>query len=232
MKRKRIVSSHLALACFCTALAAGCATPDSGGVRTYQQGIPMAPRAPAFNPMADAPHTVGQPGHVAREHVPRTASTRILPETPETRREAGIWASGLPTAKEEWPVFPSILGVPLPLPVGAKTNDERYYARKCGRHMHRLADAESPDAGDAFSEAARRCLAARLYRACMDAEDAALLDGAHDASFAQYITATRAVAAAFMKSACATVPRDATVDGIVEKLSRLYTTAARKGGTP
>lgn len=27
------------------------------------QGVPVAPRAPAFNPALDAPITVGQPGH-------------------------------------------------------------------------------------------------------------------------------------------------------------------------
>lgn len=59
----------------------------------YRQGAPMPPRPPAFNPGQDAPYVIGQPGYVgAPESLPRSPYTRVLPQTPKTRREAGVWA--------------------------------------------------------------------------------------------------------------------------------------------
>lgn len=65
---------------------AGCA---SSAPRQYAQGIPTAPRPPAFNPAWDAPHTTGQPGYVGpAENIPRSPHKRVLPPA----NEPGLWA--------------------------------------------------------------------------------------------------------------------------------------------
>jgi hypothetical protein len=69
-----------------------------------------AARPPAFNPAQDAPHTVGQPGHLAPEPLPRSPHKRVLP--PE--RGPGIWAGDEPKGSAETQP-PSILDVILPV---------------------------------------------------------------------------------------------------------------------
>jgi len=73
------------------------------------------PVAPPFSPVLDAPVTVGQPGYVGElERAPRSPHKRVLPQTPETRKEAGIWAANAPSQTE-----PVLLGVRLPVPPDA-----------------------------------------------------------------------------------------------------------------
>lgn len=85
-------------------LVAGC---GSGVHRTtYRQSA--FPTTPAFSPVEDAPHTVGQPGYVGEpEKAPRGTDRRVLPPT----REPGIWASDRPR-----PVAPPVRtpGEPIP----------------------------------------------------------------------------------------------------------------------
>lgn len=78
----------------------------------YQRGAPAAP-TPAFSPTRAAPHTVGQPGWEPPEY-PRGGSRRVLPETPATRREPGLWGSEPPKAQAG--AFPRLLEVPVPVP--------------------------------------------------------------------------------------------------------------------
>lgn len=65
----------------------------------YEQGA-FRPAPPVFVPSQDAPHTVGQPGYVTppASQPERSPHTRVLPETPETRREPGLWAGDEPKA--------------------------------------------------------------------------------------------------------------------------------------
>jgi hypothetical protein len=70
----------------------------------YGQGIVRPVRPPTFRPVDDAPHKTGQPGHVPGVRVapePQPKPTRLLPQTPETARQPGIWASKEPQAVPE-----------------------------------------------------------------------------------------------------------------------------------
>jgi hypothetical protein len=83
----------------------------------YKQGVYTPARAPTFNPVEDAPHTVGQPGYVGRpESLPRSPNKRILPQTPETRQEPGLWAGDEPMASLSNQREPKILGLIAPFP--------------------------------------------------------------------------------------------------------------------
>jgi hypothetical protein len=57
------------------------------------------PAPPVFVPSQDAPHTVGQPGHVRTTpelEMPRPS--RVLPEDERTRKGPGLWAGDQPKA--------------------------------------------------------------------------------------------------------------------------------------
>lgn len=81
----------------------------AGRPHTYRQGAPMAPMAPAFSPVEDAPHTLGQPGYVAPPNFPRSPNTRYLPAS----TEPGLWASDQPTAMIGMKLT-EVLGVVVP----------------------------------------------------------------------------------------------------------------------
>lgn len=83
---------------------AGCA---SGPPTTYARGAP-GPTAPTFRPSQDAPHTVGQPGHLRPAQLPRSPHKRVLP--PST--EPGIYAGDQPRAakRESADARPMLLG--------------------------------------------------------------------------------------------------------------------------
>lgn len=68
------------------------------------------PRPPPFNPAMDAPHTMGQSGHLAPEPLPRSPHKQVLPP----QAGPGIWAGDEPKAIEkpifvltEVPIYPS-----------------------------------------------------------------------------------------------------------------------------
>jgi hypothetical protein len=125
-----------------------------------------APRPPSFSPTMDAPITVGQPGHVGPMVLPpRSPHTRVLPQTPETMKAPGIWASDEPLGI----VAPEIFGLPMPLPTSAP-NDPRLdaLARRCASSM----DATAREVGvspipDGVSVDVRMCLAMHLYNYCL-----------------------------------------------------------------
>lgn len=73
-------AARLPMALALLALAAAACAPAAPS--QYAQGAPMAPRAPAFSPAEDAPHTVGQPGHMRPGiHLePNPRPERILPD--------------------------------------------------------------------------------------------------------------------------------------------------------
>jgi hypothetical protein len=95
---------HAVLMLFLSACAAG---PE------YHQGA-YRPAPPMFVPSQDAPHTVGQPGHLRpQKDYPKSPHKRPLPPT----REPGIWASEDPDSAfasiydKPWPVYPKTPGI-------------------------------------------------------------------------------------------------------------------------
>jgi hypothetical protein len=109
-------------------LAACSSTPDVPP--EYRQGV-YRPAPPVFNPAQDAPHTVGQPGHLRQpQEYPKSPHKRELPPT----KEPGLWAGdgeqasiGIDTERG-----PVVLGVPLAVfDPPAPANLDEMYARFC-----------------------------------------------------------------------------------------------------
>lgn len=124
------------------------------------------PAPPPFNPAMDAPITIGHPGTVAPRKPERSPHKRVLPQTPETRREDGLWASdGEPLGRS----LPLLLGQPVPFPPDG-TNDQRLdaLANACATTMNSAAEG----AGIAsflrvVPDEARLCLSMQLYHYCL-----------------------------------------------------------------
>lgn len=141
------------------------ACAGSGLPREYRQGAVVAPRAPVFNPTLDAPVTTGQPGHVAPAKMPRSPYGRVLPETPETRKEPGIWAGNV----ERLPVTPVIGGVQIPFPDGAEDDAAQNPTRVCALSIGAVLNDVQGGVGAsllALPAGARECMAARLFATC------------------------------------------------------------------
>jgi len=147
-----------------------CACSSSPERREYRQSA--FPSAPAFNPVTDSPITTGQPGYVGSpERLPRGTDRRRLPETPNTRKEPGLWASGGPDVVDM--TEPRLLGVLLPLPDESDT-DDRATALRCAAGMSTMVTVASGRSVDAaisraagLSAVERSCIAASLYLACL-----------------------------------------------------------------
>lgn len=155
---------------FLLVLLTGCGTARP---TQYAQGIPTAPPAPTFNPAWDAPHTVGQPGYVGPvENIPRSPHTRTLPETPTTRKEAGLWSgesegdtrAALSTPKDS---DPRVLGVPLPILEG-KRGPYMAPVRECADELmgHIMGHPKFTDL-TSLSPAQLRCFVARVHETCL-----------------------------------------------------------------
>lgn len=150
-------------------LLAGCAaTPPT----QYAQGVPVAPRAPSFSPTLDAPITVGQPGYVGpAENLPRSPHGRVLPQTPETQREPGLWVGDQPRGSfSPWSDRePIIVGVVLPEPTGDDPEERlvRHRVRKCAYRADTLFNIKMrPEDLVAAPANVRACLAAYAFRYC------------------------------------------------------------------
>lgn len=177
-----------------------CAAPSS---TEYRRGVLAPPPAPA-RPGVGAP-VVGQPGRAPA--APQSPYTRVLPETPETMRRPGIWATSSPPDDGE---FVLILGVPFP---PATVNSEaRTAARYCSETINRSALAVGRASfPPSLTTAMRRCAAARMAWQCADqhAENwtamrkrAAKVNLAMESAWA----ATRDVALEMLKRECKGVP--------------------------
>lgn len=144
-------------------LLSACASP---GPTQYGQGIPVAPRAPTFSPITDSPITTGQPGYLGpMEGLPRSPHARVLPQTPETMREPGLWASSAPTSSGDV----LVLGVPIPLTSEPSQDPSSAHMRRCALELALLTTGTRPSELDRIIGAeSRRCLAATAQRACMD----------------------------------------------------------------
>lgn len=131
---------------------------------------PARPVPPAFSPAQDAPHTVGQPGHLEPQALPRSPHKRVLP--PE--KGPGIWA-GDPVARDddgqgEPDGGPHLLDVPLPIaePYGSL---DVAVPQQCALELTdavRLSQKE-PEVM-LWDPPQRRCAAAMWYEKCVEAK--------------------------------------------------------------
>lgn len=149
------------------ALFLGCASAPDTPV-TYQQGA-YRPAPPRFVPSQDAPHTVGQPGHVRQPGVyvepgPRPSP---VPHTPQTVREDTIWASRPGDKPASMEVF---WGFPFQIPGDANESPARRHIRECQSEF----DAASVASGrtrealeKALTAQQRECLLASLLSKCL-----------------------------------------------------------------
>lgn len=116
---KRIILSFLALA------AVAC----SSGTQ-YERGAYTTPvRAPAFDPMTDAPHTTGQPGYVNGQRVERSPNRRYV----EPSREPQMMAADGDSKR----AVELIIDEPLPKAQPKGIEDKEF--AKCWRDFDLLA---------------------------------------------------------------------------------------------
>lgn len=143
---------------------------SSGPPTTYSKGTyrPAPTRAPAFSPTEDAPHTF-QPGRPLPAQ-PGPRPSRVLPQTPETRKEPGIWASGQPDPEQ---IEPRLFGVLMPVPPSATDYDKKA-VYKCVFAMSDFAIRATGGTAEAlvarlatYTERERGCVAATLYATCL-----------------------------------------------------------------
>jgi hypothetical protein len=154
-------------------LLAGCAaTPPT----QYAQGVPVAPRAPSFSPALDAPITVGQPGYVGpAENLPRSPHGRVLPQTPATQREPGLWAGDQPravaTEPPDWRTRePRVLGIAIPEKEGMGPDDIVILKRCAAATDSALTAVLAPAAISGLTPVERQCLAQIAHGNCVDLE--------------------------------------------------------------
>lgn len=139
-------------------LVTACASPHGG---EYRQSA--APMAPAFNPAWDAPHTVGQPGHVAPEPAPRSPHKRYLPPT----KEPGLWAGDEPKAVRQ---SVRILDVEIILGQPVAESDAAVTPiRLCAAHVQSVIDRDTHLMTMALelSGSGRRCFSAIALYECL-----------------------------------------------------------------
>jgi hypothetical protein len=186
-------------------LVLGC---SSSAPSQYERGT--YPGAPPLRPGHGAP-VVGQPSVTVRTvPQPNPKPQRLLPETPETQRQPGIWASGSVT-----PTLPLLFGVVLPYPEIEEKID-RSNTDMCAFTMMSAAAAKHipRDVWRPWSVDTRRCLAARLYEHCamqslayyrILVERLLAMDKRHEAM--EVLTVEKAME--FKKQACkAPLPKD------------------------
>jgi hypothetical protein len=185
---------------------------------TLQRGTLTRPPPARHRPGVGAPVHDPRAPHPSVEPGPRP--TRVLPQTPETRREPGIWATEspraakLPDAPAKWPDPPHILGWPLPYPPTAGTADDRYYARKCAHYMALQASGLPLASPDSLTLDVAKCFAAKLYRACMGIESDAAKARKPDPYFDTHIANTRKEAERFENEACKGVDWNPDIDAL------------------
>jgi hypothetical protein len=137
------------------------------GCAGNQSAFPMPPAAPTFSPTLDAPITVGQPGYAGSpENMPRSPHKRVLPETPATRKEAGIWASD--SGSRHGPPYPQIhlLGIVWET-LDNPTEHEWDTTAMCAVTM-RLVGGDDMSMLATLADWPRACAIAKLYRHCAD----------------------------------------------------------------
>jgi hypothetical protein len=152
------------------AVAASLVSCVASSPREYRQGLPVAPRpAPPYSPARAAPITVGQPGMAPPSNYPRSPPGRVLPESPASRREPGLWGSEPPQGSM-WHGFPRLLDVAIPIP--SEAAEDPHYLRIVNGCVYLIGMALGET--DLYRQAseldlpARRCLVARLQLHCSE----------------------------------------------------------------
>lgn len=141
-------------------LLASCASGSS----EFHRGTMVAPPPAPARPGVGAPIR-GQPGEP--HAYPRSPYIRTLPQTPETMRQPGIWASDAPS--EGRPVvLPQVYGVDMPMPDGAKEVRDIAHLKMCANMLpptmkrSGVGDPRWLTAGEA------RCVVAGYLWQCME----------------------------------------------------------------
>lgn len=137
----------------------------------YCDGVETCPPE-AFTHPGYTPAGAGLPEYLPTEEVPkapRSPHKRLLPETPKTRREAGIWAGDIARASINDPAPPvSVLGVNIPHHPDVKTAGDAYSATACAMSINLAAqnDTSLMAQVQALSLEQRKCVAAAAYLQC------------------------------------------------------------------
>jgi hypothetical protein len=177
----------------------------------YERGT-YRPAPPAFSPTQDAPHTVGQPGHLHQpQEYPRSPHARVLPSSPEP----GLWAGDIPQASKSTAAKPSLLGVPLPgFPV-SETEEDYGLARVCTLMWDQaLPGSKLVDKVNALRPEAKRCMVAWMFHTCARAleelDDVKSKDGVVLLWMRRNLSKIKQSADDFTRKACkeATLPDD------------------------
>lgn len=142
----------------------GCSsTPDTPS--HYERGT--YPVTPPLRPGHGLPQ-VGQPSVTVRTlPQPQPIPQRHLPQTPETQRQPGIWASD--ERADEPELTSLILGIPLDFPDDAETDVERAPTLTCATLMHGALVGSGTEARLRHRDRqTRECAAATLYVLCAE----------------------------------------------------------------
>lgn len=122
------------------------------------------PVAPPFNPATDAPITIGHPGYVAPEPPPRSPHKRVLPQTPETRREDGLWATSAPPLRQHtFLIYDEVIPFSFPSDLDAVP------AYDCAERAQAVANSVEHlrDAIYGLPHVERACIAVMSLDACL-----------------------------------------------------------------
>jgi hypothetical protein len=175
-------------------LTVSCAAPQ----REYHQGA-YRPVAPTFVPSQDAPHTVGQPGHVRPDVYvePGPRPSRVLPQTPATAREPGLWGGDEPTTT----AGPAVLGILLWAPDEPRSPDSAQISSICGTMIDAgMGHAKTRKAAEALAEDKQECFVAKMLLFCAE-ELGKTYPSPTDATFKR-IMATKKTAHDWTRRAC------------------------------
>lgn len=207
-------TSHMRHLLLAAMLCAACASSPPS---EYQRGSYRPVRAPTFTPAEDAPHTVGQPGHLRQpQEYPRSPHKRLLPPT----QEPGLWAGDGPRAARPTidPNAPRFFNVPLPLPDAPDAYDKKV-ATHCGAAMSLAAKwASTAEWYGRLDNKRQQCIAAALYSFCAEH-----LAAPADKASAARLDAVKAAAARFKSTRCPPEPiTDPDVNGVRAPTQKIW----------
>lgn len=134
----------------------------SSGPVEFRRGSPVAPAPANVRPGVGAP-VLGQP---SQPHgLPRSPYGRVLPQTPETRKEPGIWAGDDPRRAPHPPAF--VDDVQLPNLEPATSKDETVMAYGCANMMPHTMRRLGVYPMQGLTYEQRRCVVAEYFDDCV-----------------------------------------------------------------
>lgn len=193
-----------------------------GASHAYMDGAPLAPVEPRtiYTPNgAGLPEYWGQPA----PPVERSPHARVLPETPETRREPGIWAGDAPKAR------PRIMDLLVPAPEDIHGDGLPIEAQQM------CADVVTEDLGKVSKAVARlsplqrACLAAHAHYRCLQWLDHSLKKQPRNdltARMADALLTAAAASAGWADTLCKALPNnpDPAVFGALRDIDTIRAT--------